>query len=777
MSQLSKLMGKSQTEKMMKKKSSKKDVDGSKYIDITPELNEAPGASVGVISFGRMNPVTTGHEKLVNAVISTATKNGGDPLIYLSHSTDAKKNPLTYDQKIALAKNAFGSKLIVKSKARSILEVATELQNKFKELIVVVGSDRVKEFETLLNKYNGNLYTYDSIKVVSAGDRDPDADDVTGMSASKMRELAKQDNVESFQKGLPRKLQSQAAKIMSMVQAGMGIKEYSEEMELEEALTRQQRIKRKMLMRRLMPKILAGRRRAMRRKATTGVIKKRAMKAVRVALKKKFTKGMNYADLPYSARQRIDDRIARIPQARLQILMRRYIPKIKQKEKERFLNKIAKTKAPNILQKVASVPSTRKEEINLSFEAFLKEHNYFKNDNIVERAIELATELGANTNYAIKEIENLNKGLSRHYRVKEALERANKNVSENTYQQYTIEKRLKSQDPDVDHLPGTQPKDYYKGVEKDKKDDRAQHFARKSKMDDDNPKAYTPAPGDKEAKTKPSVHTNKFKQMFGEEVSQKQLNDLETFADRLLNKFDVDIEFTRHFADRMNDDRNKPAITIAQLEKLFKKMADNQGKKIKKYGNKEAILKDMQSDLNLPIIVNWKNGEFEVVHKTIMRKKNFKSPDPEVKYESVNKNISNTNLEKAMMKRPHMLLAKNGSVLLDKRFKLFRKTPEVDSMMSDIQAGCQTEELEHIMEAVEFIFESNPEKSLKDKAEKTGIPYGILKKVFDRGVAAWRTGHRPGTTPTQWGLARVNSFATKGKGTWGKADKDLAAKV
>lgn len=122
-----------------------------------------------------------------------------------------------------------------------------------------------------------------------------------------------------------------------------------------------------------------------------------------------------------------------------------------------------------------------------------------------------------------------------------------------------------------------------------------------------------------------------------EEVSQKQLNDLETFADRLLNKFDVDIEFTRHFADRMNDARNKPAITITELEKLFKKMADNQGKKIKKYGNKEAILKDMQSDLNLPIVINWKNGEFEVVHKTIMRKKNFKSPDPEVKYESVAK--------------------------------------------------------------------------------------------------------------------------------------------
>ena len=68
-------------------------------------------------------------------------------------------------------------------------------------------------------------------------------------------------------------------------------------------------------------------------------------------------------------------------------------------------------------------------------------------------------------------------------------------------------------------------------------------------------------------------------------------------------------------------------------------------------------------------------------------------------------------------------------------------------------------------------------KGLQKKADKTGIPYGILKKVFDRGVAAWKTGHRPGTTPEQWGYARVNSFATKSKGTGGGADKDLAAKV
>ena len=122
-------------------------------------------------------------------------------------------------------------------------------------------------------------------------------------------------------------------------------------------------------------------------------------------------------------------------------------------------------------------------------------------------------------------------------------------------------------------------------------------------------------------------------QSIKEEVTQAQIRDLERFADRLLNKFDIDIEFTRHFADRVNDSRNKPAITVAELQRFFQKMADNKGKKIKKHGNAEAVLKDMQSDLNLPVVVNWRRGEFEVVNKTIMRKKGFKTSNPVVQYE------------------------------------------------------------------------------------------------------------------------------------------------
>jgi len=96
-----------------------------------------------------------------------------------------------------------------------------------------------------------------------------------------------------------------------------------------------------------------------------------------------------------------------------------------------------------------------------------------------------------------------------------------------------------------------------------------------------------------------------------------------------------------------------------------------------------------------------------------------------------------------------------------------------------LQGFPYNEEFEvHLKEAVEEIDElEESDAALKNKAEKTGMPLGILKQVFKRGVAAWRTGHRPGTNPTQWGLARVNSFVTKSKGTWGGADKDLAAKV
>ncbi len=123
-----------------------------------------------------------------------------------------------------------------------------------------------------------------------------------------------------------------------------------------------------------------------------------------------------------------------------------------------------------------------------------------------------------------------------------------------------------------------------------------------------------------------------FKSLFIENISKKQLNDLEKFVDRLLSKFDIDINFTKHFLDRLNNSRNDPEITISELQKLFKKIQKHKGEQIKKFKDTEVVLKDLQKDLNLPVVINFKNGEFEVIAKTIMRKKNFKSSNEVIKY-------------------------------------------------------------------------------------------------------------------------------------------------
>jgi hypothetical protein len=95
--------------------------------------------------------------------------------------------------------------------------------------------------------------------------------------------------------------------------------------------------------------------------------------------------------------------------------------------------------------------------------------------------------------------------------------------------------------------------------------------------------------------------------------------------------------------------------------------------------------------------------------------------------------------------------------------------------MEETYLSMDKEEFGDLYEEVSQLFEEI--EGLQKKSEKSGIPYGILKKVYDRGMAAWQGGHRPGTTPQQWAFARVNSFITKGKGTWGGADSDLASKV
>jgi len=533
--------------------------DASKYIDTEPRLVEAVG-DTAVFTFGRMNPPTVGHEKLLNQVIKTAIKVKGTPLVYLSKTQDPKKNPLTYDQKIKYAQTLFGKKVIINSAAKTIIEVAKELQKKgFKEIVMVVGSDRVKEFDTLLNKYNGADYTFDSIKIVSAGERDPDSDGVDGMSASKMRALAADGDMDEFSKGVPSTNNTLVKSLYTDVRKGLGINEET-----------------------------------------------------------------NFAVSQFLAE--------RVKAGKIDPLSAMGKQKLTGAE-------VASYYKSNPTAKVAAA-----------------------RDNNVKMGVELALDLSGNMNYAIKEIDKLKKNLSKHPEVQKALRHANESVNSNLYKAASFQERLKHESEEKKSKQQKQQPGYYKDMAGSTADKRQAQFNKQSDMDDNDPEAYKPAPGDASAKTKPSKYSNKFKKMFGESA--------------------------------------------------------------------------------------------------------------------------NTNMERAGLKRPHQLLRQDNTVNFDYRFKMYGKAKEVEAIEKQ-RAAIESEiteqrinEIEQLIEQVEFVSEkSNPEKSLKDKAEKSGMPYGVLKKVFDRGVAAWRTGHRPGTTPVQWGLARVNSFATKSPGTWGKADKDLADKV
>lgn len=187
-------------------------------------------------TFGRMNPPTIGHEKLLNKL---ATKAGRNPYrIFLSPSQDEEKNPLDYKTKVKFARKAFpkyARSIMMSPKARNVMEVATAIYNEgFKNVIMIVGSDRVKEFEARLNAVNGKkgrhgFFNFQKISIVSAGERDPESESITGMSASKMRKAASDNDFTKFSQGLPKTIRNADAKsLFNAVRKGMGLKETKE---------------------------------------------------------------------------------------------------------------------------------------------------------------------------------------------------------------------------------------------------------------------------------------------------------------------------------------------------------------------------------------------------------------------------------------------------------------------------------------------------------------------------------------------------------------------
>jgi len=346
------------------------------------------------------------------------------------------------------------------------------------------------------------------------------------------------------------------------------------------------------------------------------------------------------------------------------------------------------------------------------------------------------------------------------------------------------------QDKEVKDKEGTQPAKYYAGdMAKSTKDKRDAHF--KKKKDG-------PAPGDSTAKTKPSVHTKKFKDMFGEEP-------------RIPRKKGQPAGSDSH-SDLYTDENPKGTIkglkfATVQDARDSVKLIINSGKthahKIQAAIAMEQRAKEMGKTAEAGVYRSYIEKMKEKTKKMNEGVKNFKEytrdykdeykkfqSSPEkikyrselVKYNRDKGTYGNGDNKDASHKDGKIVgfedQAKNRGKAESSRLKGSKRKTNEACWTGFKQVGmkkkgnktvpnCVPEE-EQIDEKIE---------GLVKKAEKSKMPYGILKKVYDRGMAAWKTGHRPGTTPQQWAFARVNSFITKSSGTWGKADKDLAKQV
>jgi hypothetical protein len=403
-------------------------------------LNEAP--KTVAFTFGRFNPPTTGHEKLCDAVKKA---NPSDYKIFASQSQNPKKDPLQYAKKIAYMKQSFPKHKnnIVVSKSRNIFEILVEL-NSYENLIMVVGSDRVTEFKRIINEYNGvksrhGLYEYKTVKVLSAGARDPDAEGVEGMSASKMRAAAVDSDFDSFKLGTPLN-DAQAKKLYFDVRKSMGIRE---ELNLSDLETLRELYLSEQIWN------------------VGDLIKVKGKKDDTLPTWEIIRRGTNYVTV-------IDENY---------------------KSHKVWLHDI------DITEDYTHYPSQVDPKKD-------KSDGWITGDPTKPIAFD-----GGDT--------------------KSILDKANKEVEKErgVVQKQFVEHVISEvkQDKEIKDREGTQPAKYYAkdtegdAMAKSTKKSRARHFAKYGKKDTDSDAAYKPAPGDARATTKPSKHTKKFKQMFGED--------------------------------------------------------------------------------------------------------------------------------------------------------------------------------------------------------------------------------------------------------------------
>ena len=937
-----------------------------------------------VFTFGRMNPPTIGHEKLANKIKEVARKENANPRIYLSHTQNPKKDPLSYNDKYRFATKAFG--IVKRSQSKQIFQILPEIEKEgFTDIIMVVGSDRIKEFDRVLQKYNGKDYNFNSIKTVSSGDRDPDAQGVEGMSGSKLRGVAMSGDEKTFKSGLASKLSdADKTKIYNLVRKNLKeaiMTEWTEEddlileeamqevdfteeeldmlaqlgeyYEMNEVLNFMQRIKKSRVMKRLGKKLARLRKIASKKMKGGKKLMQMARKAAIKVLRKKLVgkdKAAKYSLLSMADKKQIDLKVKKnsariaplarklLPQVRKDVMQRvkqarqtpqnnEYVPEsselgeaipkstmyalvkdgkviakgskrdmMSKKKKEGGTIYNAPSKKVGDAMKEAMVPvgkmtgkgfETAKKDKDIKLPPHLKDLKtirkaFAKSKKVKEDLDEAKSSTGyklyhksfsdamqhayahakSKFGITIKKDEIDNKvatgprkpgtGKTNTYRLKgdkgniqvQVANLDGKKYELNMYKEefsygawleaknfaqqaaiaiakkksgkynkdgertapYAKEEKEAPkkipQDPDVKDVEGTQPKKYYKGLSKDTKDARANYFKNKDTSKNDN----RPAPGDADAKTKPSKHTLKFKRMYGEGIKMPEYGPkLKRDAQKLGMKINFKPSGYFLLIGKDSDDfkhHQKIAKKLGMTARNYNKTASGGSRTeldedapcwdthkqvgMKKKGDKmvpNCVPKNEDAEDRVKARIKARQTANDKKDRIALARARTRDTVRDIRGESKG---YFTKAKSPTTKGKNLLRVAGGDI--KKKLGDIEHKIEPDSTGTKLIITVAKNDAEKAKKLVgmpnmtkviseEFFLSENASAGLKKKSEKSGIPVGILRQVYNRGMAAWRGGHRPGASQQQWAFARVNSFITKGSGTWGKADSDLAAKA
>ena len=717
---------------------------------------EARG-DTAVFTFGRFNPPTTGHEKLIDALAREQGKNPGAPMyVYPSHSQNAKKDPLPHNKKVAYMKKMFSKykKNIKVSRARNVFDIAVELHNKgHKAVVMVVGSDRVNEFDNLLNKYNGEegrhgFYGFDDIKVVSAGERDPDAEGVEGMSASKMRAAASANDFDQFKLGLPKGF-ADGEKLFNDVRKFMGIKEEFN-LTLEE-LNRDLYIRGEIWNVGDVVKTTDGDEGTIIRKGTNYVVFE-DLRRVWLHNLEEVRKTKQDSD--------IKDREGTQPA--------KYYAKDADGDEMSVATK--KARARHFDQKKSgpapgdSGADTKPSKHTKKFKQMYGETDEGLWDNIRKKKARIARgsgekmrkpgEKGAPTPDQIKRA----KGESVTEEMK--CPPATQDVKINTTNRDATIKNFNYGPLNVD-----EPGDYWKDIAKYWK--TTEEAAKKSVCNncvafDVSPRMLECMPGET------SDDDGRLGYCWMHHFKCHSARACHTWA-----KGGPITEDEKSYDWQKRAGMDERKLTAGEKDKLMDLEKEVSKKDfIDRYGKEEG------ESIYYATLTKMAKQHAEEIHEMsigkAIRDKIYNMTHPK-KMDNLIKSYADA--VAADTKGRHGNSFHAGEVVRKSGAKTGVDTRQ---LMNYVNSLVKKGDLPATLKAQDDIDEEILDEKiagLVTKAKKTGMPYGILKKVYDRGMAAYKTGHRPGTTAQQWAFARVNSFTTKSKGTWGKADADLAAKV